>query len=67
VNSPPTGKRPRGRPRLDAAQKSVGVQVRMPAGDYDRLYARARAARVSVPELVRRDLARADRGHTKLA
>jgi hypothetical protein len=45
-----------GRPPLDPGDPSVRLCVRLPATRYDALYARARAARVSVPELVRRAL-----------
>jgi len=54
--SPP---RRRGRPPLDAADPTtVQIQVRVPVHQYDRLYARATAQRVTVPELVRRAVRR---------
>jgi len=52
----PTG-RPPGRPPLRRGDPSVSMHVRLPTSDYDRLEQRAQAARVTVPELVRRRLA----------
>jgi hypothetical protein len=43
-----------GRPPVDKDDPSVSVHVKVPAKTYDMLYADARAARVSVPELLRR-------------
>jgi len=40
---------------------SVNVNVAMPTKTYDRLYVKARRERVSVPELIRRSLARDSR------
>lgn len=53
-------RRPPGRPPIDrlTPDPSVGVYVRMPSRDYDRFCDRARAAGVSVPEIVRRELQR---------
>lgn len=44
----------RGRPALREGEPSTSVNVRLPASDYDRVYAQARAERVSVPEVLRR-------------
>jgi predicted HicB family RNase H-like nuclease len=44
----------RGRPALDPEDPSTGVFVRIPSTQYDRAYLRASAARVSVPEWIRR-------------
>jgi hypothetical protein len=44
----------RGRPRLDPTDPTVEMCLALPAKRYDDLYARAQAARVSVPEFVRR-------------
>jgi len=50
-------KRTGGRPPLDAAgASSVPVHVKMAPRDYDEAYRRARQERVSVPELIRRDV-----------
>lgn len=43
-----------GRPPLDPSDPSVGVYVRMPSREYDRLSQRASQAGVTVPELLRR-------------
>jgi hypothetical protein len=45
-----------GRPPLDDEDPSVHVGVRMPLKQYDDLAQRAIRERVSVPELIRRDL-----------
>lgn len=45
-------KRP-GRPPLDTTDRSVAVNFRIPPKQYDALYARAKAARVTVSEYVR--------------
>lgn len=47
-----------GRPTLVAGQSSAAVCVKVPERMYDAAYKRAQAERVSVPELVRRGLAR---------
>lgn len=44
----------RGRPRLDPTDRSVGVLVKMPGRTFDRVYQLAKAARLSVPEVIRR-------------
>jgi hypothetical protein len=45
-----------GRPRLDEHDESVGVHVRMTAKQYDDVFDRARRERVTVPEIIRRDV-----------
>jgi hypothetical protein len=50
-----------GRPPLDPADRSVVVSFRMPARVYDRVCERAAAARVTVPEILRRAWRSADR------
>jgi hypothetical protein len=54
-----------GRPPLDRTAPSVPVCVRLGARQYDRLYARARQARLSIPEVVRRDLRRSAKRNPK--
>ncbi len=49
-------KRTRGRPPLDDNDPSVQVAVRMPSKQYDELCERALQQRVSLPEIIRRDL-----------
>jgi hypothetical protein len=51
--------RSRGRPPLDDDDDSVPVHLTLTATDYDELYRRAQAERISVPEQIRRTL-RAD-------
>jgi hypothetical protein len=46
-----------GRPPLDRSDPSVSVHVRVPTRQYDAVYERAQAARVSVPEFIRRAVA----------
>jgi hypothetical protein len=48
-----------GRPPLARDDVSVPVHVKLPSRQYDEFDRRARAARVSVPEILRRDLKRA--------
>jgi hypothetical protein len=48
-----------GRPPLDRTDSSVPVNLKLPSRQYDDTYRRAAAARVSVPEMIRRDLRRA--------
>ena len=43
-----------GRPPLDPASSSVPVTVRMPARQYDALYAQAQRERTTVAEVLRR-------------
>lgn len=47
-----------GRPPLSRNDPSTDVSVKMPASLYDRLYKRAADSRVSVPEVIRRAVAR---------
>jgi hypothetical protein len=49
-------KRPRGRPSLEPHTASVTVSVRLTPTQYDATYARAKAARMTVAEWVRRVL-----------
>jgi hypothetical protein len=53
--------RPPGRPPLDDDDESVPVSTRMPTRQYNDLYERAQAARVSVAEQLRRDAAAASK------
>jgi hypothetical protein len=50
-----------GRPPLDRSDRSVEMCLTLPSKRYDELYTRAVRARVSVPELVRRDLDRVEK------
>jgi hypothetical protein len=43
----------RGRPALAPDDPSVSVHLRLPSSQYDELYARARAERSSVAEVIR--------------
>ena len=53
-----TNKRPvGGRPRVDKADGSVEVGVTLPAKQYDAYCQAARREDVSVPEIIRRELA----------
>ena len=54
----PTRRRPNGRPALDPQDPSTRVCLSLPSKSYDDLYTRARHARVTVPEFIRRTLAR---------
>lgn len=45
-----------GRPPLDDEPDSVPVHVKMSPSQYDNTYRRAQAARVTVPEQIRRDV-----------
>lgn len=49
-------KRQPGRPPLDDDDDSVPVHLTLPGRQYDALYRRAQADRMSVPERIRRDL-----------
>lgn len=49
-------KRSPGRPPLDDDDPSVDVHIRMPSKQYDATYRRASRARLTVPELIRREL-----------
>jgi len=53
-------KRP-GRPSLDPRDPSVRVNLSLPGKGYDDLYTKARVERVSVPELIRRHIADANK------
>ena len=55
-----TTNRRAGRPPLDHNDPSVGVHVKVPGRQFDLLYERAQKARVSMAEIVRRDLRRAE-------
>lgn len=50
--------RPRGRPSVTPGEHSTPVQVKIPDSLYDRACAEASKARVSVPEVIRRALAK---------
>jgi hypothetical protein len=50
-----------GRPPLDREHDSVQICVSVPDHQYDELYAKAREQRVSVPEVIRRTLAKTAR------
>jgi hypothetical protein len=52
-DAPKGGPRRRGRPPLDPNDPSVSVTVRFPGAQYDELYAQARAARTSIPRVIR--------------
>jgi hypothetical protein len=45
-----------GRPPLDPSDPSTKVCIALPSKRYDALYRQAAAARISVPELIRRSL-----------
>ena len=47
-----------GRPPLDPDDPSTTVNVRLPGREYDRLYTIAQQQRLTVPEMIRRALAR---------
>lgn len=49
-------KRPPGRPPLDDDDPSTSVTVKVPSKMYDYLYERSQRERVSVPEIIRREL-----------
>lgn len=48
--------KPPGRPPLDSSDDSVPVCLTLTARQYDELDARAKRERVSVPEVIRREL-----------
>lgn len=48
--------RPPGRPPLDDDDDSVPVHLTLTGRHYDHIEAQAKAARVSVPEIIRRQL-----------
>jgi len=49
-------KRSRGHPPLDDDDESVAVSVKMPSKQFDDAYDRAKRARVTIPEQIRRDM-----------
>jgi hypothetical protein len=51
----------RGRPRVDPTDRPAEVCLTLPAKQYDVLYTKARAEGVSIPEIIRRELARRER------
>jgi hypothetical protein len=54
---PPTNpRRRRGRPPLDERDPSISLHVRVPVKQFDAIYARSRAERVSIADWVRRRL-----------
>ena len=53
--------RPPGRPPLDDDDESVPVSTRMPSRQYDEMWQRARDARVTIAEQIRRDVAAAQK------
>jgi hypothetical protein len=58
----PNDRNPPGRPPVVRGEPSVSVHVTVSGSQYDRLEQRAAAARVNVPELIRRRLADDDEG-----
>lgn len=48
-----------GRPTLDDDDETVPASTKMPARQYDALFQRAQAARITVSEQIRRDVAAA--------
>jgi hypothetical protein len=52
-------KRP-GRPPLDPTDPSVAICVKVPGRRYDALYVAAQTARVSIPEMIRRQISKLD-------
>jgi len=50
-----------GRPPLDPHDPSTTVHLRLPSREYDTLYALAQRAHTSVPEIIRRKIARDQR------
>ena len=53
--------RPRGRPPLDPRYRSVNVNVRITSSQYDAVYAKARADRLTIAQWIRRALQSANR------
>jgi hypothetical protein len=47
-----------GRPRLDEHDSSTPVNLRLPTHTYDELFRLAQRAHVTVPEIIRRKIAR---------
>jgi hypothetical protein len=54
--------RPRGRPSLEPQTPSVKVTVQLSTTQYDAVYKRAQAARVTMPEWIRQALRAANTG-----
>ena len=54
---PPSGRRP-GRPNLVDGERTAAVNVRLPVSQFDKACGRATRERVTLPELLRRGLAR---------
>ena len=54
-----------GRPPLDRTDRSVEMCLTIPSKKYDDLYARAKAERVTVPEVIRRVLRESTAGTDK--
>ena len=54
-----------GRPPLDEDDPSVDVHLRLPSKQYDDTYDRAQKERVTVPELIRKDMRAAAARRTK--
>jgi len=48
--------KPRGRPPLDPDDPAVDIHVRLPSKHYDEVFQHAKAARLTVPEWIRRQL-----------
>jgi hypothetical protein len=57
--------RPPGRPRVDEDDETVQTGTRLPARQYDEMCERAKAARVTVAEQLRRDVAAAAKRYQK--
>jgi hypothetical protein len=57
LGAAPLAVKPRGRPRVGVDEPSADVHLTIPASLYDRAYAAATKAQISVPELIRRTLA----------
>ncbi len=57
--------RPRGRPSLEPQTPSVKVTVQLSTTQYDTTYRRAQAARVTLPEWIRRALRAANTEPTR--
>ncbi|HZD64349.1 MAG TPA: hypothetical protein VE200_16295 [Xanthobacteraceae bacterium] len=53
-------KKPRGRPPLDRADRSVSVHLTVTSAQYDALHRAAQTLRRSVPDVIRRALLRTE-------
>lgn len=51
-----TNAKPRGRPRLENGEPNKQIKVTMPSRMYAEVVLRAKSARVTVPEMIRRAL-----------